>query len=161
MKYLVRVLKYFIWFTVILAITLFIMSALGLVESTPEAMFKEGTKSIWQIALIFLVVSFLYPITGFRKMDAVIPGEYSEIKDNVVRFMESRGYRLESEEGETMKFRLRSKVSAFFKMFEDRITMVKEPGGFSVEGMRREIVRIISGLEHKFKNESDDNYSKS
>ena len=75
--------------------------------------------------------------------------------------MESRGYRLESEEGETMKFRLRSKVSAFFKMFEDRITMVKEPGGFSVEGMRREIVRIISGLEHKFKNESDDNYSKS
>ena len=152
MKYLVRVLKYFIWFTVILAITLFIMSALGLVESTPEAMFKEGTKSIWQIALIFLVVSFLYPITGFRKMDAVIPGEYSEIKDNVVRFMESRGYRLESEEGETMKFRLRSKVSAFFKMFEDRITLTRELGGYAVEGPAKDIVRIAAGLREYFRN---------
>ena len=161
MKYLVRAIKYFIWFTAILALTMFIMSVLGLVEATPEAMFREGTKSIWQIALLFLAVSLVYPMVGFRKEDAVIPGDYSEIWDKVVDYMEAKGYRLESEEGETMKFRLRSKVSAFFKMFEDRVTFVKEPGGFTVEGLRKEIVRIISGLEYKFKNDSEDNYSKS
>ena len=44
-------------------------------------------------------------------------------------------------------------------MWEDRITMTKEPGGFVVEGLRRDIVRLISFLEFKFNN--NDDYSKS
>lgn len=74
--------------------------------------------------------------------------------------MESRGYYLETEEGEIMTFRLRSKVAAFFKMLEDRVIFIKVPGGFEVEGLRKEIVRLISGLEFIFRNEANENYSK-
>lgn len=160
MRYLIRSLKYFIWFALILSITLAIMVGLGLVETDPNLMFRDGMKSIWQIAALFLVVSLVYPLTGFRKNEAIIPGEYNEVRDKVVSFMESRGYYLETEEGEIMTFRLRSKVGAFFKMLEDRVTFIKVPGGFEIEGLRKEIVRLISGLEYIFRNEANDNYSK-
>ena len=160
MRYLIRSLKYFIWFALILSITLAIMVGLGLVETDPNLMFRDGIKSIWQIAALFLILALVYPIVGFRKQEAVVSGEYPEVREKVINFMESRGYYLETEEGEIMTFRLRSKVGAFFKMLEDRVTFIKVPGGFEVEGLRKEIVRLISGLEYLFRNEANDNYSK-
>ena len=160
MRYLIRSLKYFIWFAVILSITMAIMVGLGLVEADFNLMFRDGIKSIWQIAALFLILALVYPIVGFRKQEAVVSGEYSEVREKVINFMESRGYYLETEEGEIMTFRLRSKVGAFFKMLEDRVTFIKVPGGFELEGLRKEIVRLISGLEYLFRDETNDNYSK-
>ncbi|MBR1927670.1 MAG: hypothetical protein IJ840_08010 [Bacteroidales bacterium] len=160
-KYLVRALKYFIWFALILCLTMAVMAALGLVDPQPELMFRDGIKSVWQIAALFAAIALVYPMTGFRTQDAIVPGEYSQIRGKVINFMESRGYILETEEGENMTFRLRSKFGAFMKMFEDRITMTRSMDGFKVEGLRKEIVRIISGLEYMFGNETVDNYSKS
>ncbi len=160
MRYLIRSLKYFVWFVVILCITMGIMVALGVVEADPNLMFRDGMKSVWQIAGLFFVVALVYPLTGFRKINAVVPGEYNEVRDKVVSFMESKGYYLETEEGEIMTFRLRSKVGAFLKMNEDRVTFVKEPGGFVVEGLRKVTIRLVSGLEYKFRDEGNDSYSK-
>ena len=160
MRYLIRSLKYFVWFTVILCITMGIMVALGVVDADPKLMFRDGMKSVWQIAVLFFVVALVYPLTGFRKINAVVPGEYNEVRDKVVSFMESKGYYLETEEGEIMTFRLRSKVGAFLKMNEDRVTFVKEPGGFVVEGLRKVTIRLVSGLEYKFRDEGNDSYSK-
>lgn len=160
MRYLIRSLKYFVWFIVILCITMGIMVALGVVEADPNLMFRDGMKSVWQIAALFFVVALVYPLTGFRKINAVVPGEYNEVRDKVVSFMESKGYYLETEEGEIMTFRLRSKVGAFLKMNEDRVTFVKEPGGFVVEGLRKVTIRLVSGLEYKFRDEGNDSYSK-
>lgn len=160
MRYLIRSLKYFIWFTAILCITMGIMVALGVVEADPSLMFRDGIKSIWQIAALFLVVSLVYPLAGFRKNEAIIPGEYNEVRDKVVSFMESKGYALETEEGEMMTFKLRSKVAAFFKMNEDRVTFTKIPGGFELEGLRKVIVLLISGLEYQFRDGMNDSYSK-
>ncbi|MBR5660026.1 MAG: hypothetical protein IKW99_00570 [Bacteroidales bacterium] len=160
MKYLIRSVKYIIWFIVILTLVMTIMAALGLVEPDLDMMFKDGSKSVGQILILFAVVALFYPMVGFRKQEAVVPGEYSEVRDKVINFMESRGYYLETEEGEMMTFRLRSKISAFFKMLEDRVTFVKVPGGFEVEGLRKEVVRLISGLEYTIKNDMEDGYSK-
>ena len=107
MRYLIRSLKYFIWFAVILSITMAIMVGLGLVEADFNLMFRDGIKSIWQIAALFLILALVYPIVGFRKQEAVVSGEYSEVREKVINFMESRGYYLETEEGEIMTFRLR------------------------------------------------------
>lgn len=67
--------------------------------------------------------------------------------------MESRGYELETEENQIMTFRLHSKVSRIAKMLEDRVTFIKVPEGFEVEGLRKDIIRLISGLEYKLNNE--------
>lgn len=161
MKYLIRSIKYFVWFAIILAITMTVMASLGLVEADLESMFRDGTKSLWQIAALFAIFALLYPMTGFRNQKTEIPGEYGEIRDKIIGLMGQRGYVLEKEDGENMTFRLETKFRQAMKMFEDRITMTRVPGGFKIEGLRKEVVRIISFLEYKFRENGEDIYSKS
>lgn len=155
MKYLVRAVKYFFWFAIILCITMAIMAAIGLVEPKPELMFREGWKSLWQIALLFAIVAIAYPRFGFTSREIEIPEERENIREDIINCMESRGYRLEKEDGEHMTFRLRSKVSAAFKMFEDRITFTRTPKGYSAEGLTKEIVRVVGAIEYKFRETID------
>ena len=74
--------------------------------------------------------------------------------------MASKGYVVESESVEDMTFRLRSKGAAAAKMWEDRLTFTRQQGGYDIEGLRRDVVRIVGGLEYRFRNDTD-NYSKS
>lgn len=37
-------------------------------------------------------------------------------------------------------------------MFEDDITMTRSFTGFTMEGLRKDLVRLSSGLEYKFRN---------
>lgn len=160
MKYLIRSVKYFFWFAIVLTIMMIIMSLLGMVELNLDSMFKDGMKSVWQIAALFLVLAFVYPISGFVKKDVLITGNYADIRDGVIKVMESKGYSLETEEGENMTFRLRSKGMRAFKMFEDRITLTRTSRGFQAEGLRRIVVRIVSALEYAFMDKGQDTYSK-
>lgn len=151
MKYLVRAVKYFFYFTFLFVVIMVVLVFIGAAKPDVSLMFRDGYKSLWQIALLFALVSAFYPKFGFIKRSAVINGEYSDIRGGIIEYMEARGYRLESEDGENLTFRLRSKFSALFKMFEDRISLTREPGGFEVEGLTKEVVRIVGGMEYKFR----------
>ena len=61
--------------------------------------------------------------------------------------MEGLGYRLESEEGGQFRFLRRSGFSRALKMWEDRITLSPSGAGMEVEGLTRDLSRIVSGLE--------------
>lgn len=160
MKYLSRAVKYLIWFVLIFLIMIALLRVTGSAGGSVEEMFRGGYKSLLEIAVIFTVFAALYPLTGFRKQYAVIPGEFKDIREGIVDYMASKGYVVESENGEDMTFRLRSKGAAMAKMWEDRLTFTRQPGGYDIEGLRRIVVRIAGGLEYKFRKETDD-YSKS
>ena len=92
MKYIVRVLKYFVFILVVMALILLVLSLLGVVGRGVDAMFRDGWKSVGQIALMFLAVSAVYPRFGFCKRGAIVSGTYDEIRPGLVRFMAERGY---------------------------------------------------------------------
>lgn len=148
LKYTVRAVKYFFYFSILLVVIMGILVFAHVVDGNIETMFRDGYNSLWQIALMFAAVSSVYPVFGFVKKTAVIPGEYSEIHDGIIRFMEGRGYRLESENNENMTFRSRTFFNRLARMCEDRITMTRVLGGYEVEGMRKDVIRLIYGLEH-------------
>ena len=152
MKYLVRVLKYFVFITVVMALILLVLSLLGIVEKDVNAMFRNGWDSLWQIGLMFLVVSAVYPRVGFCRRGARIPGTYEEIRPGLVRYMAERGYEIETEEGENLTFRRKGFLARLGKLlFEDRITFERDRAGYYIEGRTKDVVRIISGLEHIFR----------
>lgn len=155
LKYIIRAVKYFFYFSLLLVIILTILSLAHVIDGNVETMFRDGYNSLWQIALMFAAVSAVYPVFGFVRKDTVIPGEYAEIRDGVIKFMESRGYRLEKEEGENLTFRNRSVINRISRMCEDRITFTRTLGGFSVEGLRKDTIRLIYGLENAFRNTDD------
>lgn len=153
MKYLVRALKYFLYFVLLLVVILAVLILLGLAESDPSTLFRNGYDSYWQIALMFAALAALYPMFGFMKKDVLAPGEYSEIRSGVIDTMASRGYELEKEEGENLTFRLRSRAARISRMWEDRITLTRGFSGFTMEGLRKDVVRLSYAIESKFRND--------
>lgn len=149
-KYLARAAKYFVWFAVIFVLIIAVLIVTGLAEGSVEEMFRDGYKSLAEIAVLFLVVAAIYPKFGFTAREVYLKDDSGSVRDGIISCMESRGYSLENEDGDKMTFRLRSKVSAFFKMLEDRITITREPGSLRVEGLTKEVTRVVSSLEHKF-----------
>ena len=152
MKYNIRSLKYFVYICLIVTLILCILVALKLVSPNIDIMFRNGWKSVGFIALMFLAVSLLYPRFGYTKRGVRILGEYSEIRNGIVSYMEDHGYQLETEEGENMTFRLRNKFYRATRTWEDRITFTRELAGFYMEGISKDVARLASGLEFKFRN---------
>ena len=152
MKYIVRAVKYFIYICVLVSIILLVMVLAHFVSSDINVMFKEGWKSVAKIALVFAGIAAIYPLFGYRRLLAGVLGELNGLLDDVIKCMEERGYRLESEDGETMTFRSRSLLNRIFRVWEDRITVTKTLGGFEVEGLSRDVARIVPALEYRFRN---------
>jgi hypothetical protein len=155
MKYIVRAVKYFFYFSIITVILMSVLVLLKVVDPNIETMFRNGYNSLWQIAIMFAVIAAFYPMFGFMEKDALIPGEFEEIKKGVVAYMEDSNYRLEREEGENMTFRLKNPVNRLSRMFEDRITFTRNATGFRLEGLRKDVVRTVNGLEYRFRHEED------
>lgn len=158
MKYIVRVIKYFVYITMVMALMLVVLSALGLVSSDINVMFRDGWNSVWKILVMFFLVSLVYPRFGYTRRTVHIPGSYDQIRDGVVSYMEEHRYRLDREEGENLTF----KQSPLFKneflrirglgFFNEPIQMERDFAGFIMEGATRKVTRLASGLEAKFRN---------
>ena len=155
-KYIIRAVKYFFYFTFLMIIIMCVLVLAHVVEGNIETMFRDGYKSLWQIVVMFACVAAIYPIFGFVKKMALIPGEPSENRDGIIKYMEDRGYKLETEHDGRMTFRNRSIVNRISRMCEDRITLTPTLGGFEVEGLRKDTIRIIYGLENAFRHKTED-----
>lgn len=147
MKYIIRSLKYYCYLILLLAIIILALVLTGFVEADLSKMFVNGYDSLWQIALVMLVFALLYPRFGFSKRTAHLYGSPEELRPDVVRVMEGLGYRLESEKDGGFTFLRRSGVSRALKMWEDRISISPTGAGLEVEGLTRDISRVVSALE--------------
>ena len=155
MRYFLRAVKYFIVVCILFSLIIAGLMLVGAVSTDINVLFRAGWKSVGLIALMFLGVSAVYPKFGYAKRMASVPGEDAELRPGVKAFFAERGYKLESETPEAMTFRSGSAWHRIVTFGEDRITVTPEFGGYGVEGLGRDIVRIISGLEYKLRSKED------
>lgn len=152
MKYIVRALKYFVQITIIMSLIIIALMLTGLISKDINIAFRQGWTSVLYILGMFALVSALYPRFGYATRHVTAAGEYSSLKGEVISLMEDRGYRLESEDEGVMAFRSGSPWIRAARMWEDRITFTHELGGWSVEGLNKDIVRIVNALQYKYGN---------
>lgn len=152
MKYLVRAGKYFVEVTVLLAAVLGVLMLVGAIPTDIDVVFQHGWTSVGWILLMFAGVSLLYPRFGYSRRSLAVPGEYAGLRPGILAYMEARGYRLEKEEGEDLAFVQRSAWNRLTRLYEDRVTLTRDLGGFQVEGPNRDVVRVLNGLEYKLRN---------
>lgn len=147
MKYFIRSVKYFFYLMILLAIIIIALVAAKLVEADISKIFVNGYDSLWQICLIMAVFAAIYPRLGFSSRTAHVYGDPQEVKQILMRVMDLHGYRLEKEEAGVTSFVKRNFVSRMLKMWEDRITVEYDVTGLRLEGLTRDLVRLVSGLE--------------
>ena len=91
MKYFIRAVKYFFYFTILFVVIMAALVFIGVVKADVSLMFRDGYKSLWQIALLFAFVSAFYPRFGFIKRSVILKGEYSDLRGGIIEYMEMRG----------------------------------------------------------------------
>lgn len=154
MRYVIRAVKYFLYIVVLVTLILTVLALSGFVSSDINVMFRNGWKSVWLILAVFAFVSAFYPRFGYGRRQVHITGEYSQIRQSVIDFMTEHGYRLEKELGEDMFFRSTSVARRIARVWEDRITLERCLGGFTLEGSAKDIVRLAGGMEYRFRGDS-------
>ena len=155
MRYLIRSIKYFFWFVCIFALIMLVLVIMGTAGGDISSMFRGGYSALWKIALIFAVIAAFYPKFGFARQvlasEEGIPPDRQLIRE----YMLSRGYIPEKDEAGLMTFRCKGTSARLSRMLEDRITFTQEADGMQVEGLRKDVVRIVSGIMHRMRTDME------
>ena len=146
MKYIVRAIKYFFYFAFFATAIILALVFIGLVEGDINAIFENGTNDLWKIATFFALVAAVYPNFAFITRQMPIEEDRETAKEQIKAYMMERRYVLESETTEGMTFRFHSLAGKLSKMFEDRITIKWNEEGYTIEGLRKDVLRLAAGL---------------
>ena len=149
MKYLIRSLKYFFYFSIMCTAIVTILVLIGAVEGDINSIFEEGYKSVGKIVIFFAVVAAVYPKFGFITQEICSDKPWQEIRQEVIKYMKERNYVLEGEKDNVVTFRFKTAVGRLSKMYEDRLVLTKTAGGYQLEGLRKDVMRLAMGLEHR------------
>lgn len=155
MKYFVRSVKYFFYFSAVTAFIVFVLVMIGAVGTSIDEIFDGGYSALWKIAVFFAIVAAVYPKVGFITRDIPVGLERNQLKGEIAEFFRERHYVLENETGDTLTFRYRSVAGRILKMCEDRITVTCTGGAVRTEGLRKDVMRLSAGLEHRFSPETE------
>lgn len=156
MKYLIRSIKYFIWFSVIFFIILciLVLTTDGMTFSkafAPEVgLFKEG--SFYKILAFFIAVAAIYPAMSFVKKEVFVDGSFKENETTIMRVFKSFEYEVESEDSEKINFRKAKAFTRFMRLYEDRISITKDDNPLILTGYRKDILRVASAIASATRN---------
>ena len=149
MKYLVRSVKYFFYFAIITSLIVTALVMIGAVEGDIDSIFRGGYSALWKIAIFFAIVAAVYPKVGFITREIPVDKDWHEIRETAVGYFRDRRYDIESESASEVTFRLRGAVGRLTKMNEDRLTLRRTADGYTLEGLRKDVLRLAIGLEHR------------
>jgi len=149
MKYAIRAVKYFIHISILLTIIIAALVALKVVDGGLGNIFRNGYDSIWQLAIMFAVLSGVYPIFGYSKTVASVTGSLEERKQVIIDVMRDKGYVLSKESDGCLKFNMTNLAKRIIRDFEDTVTVKSVFGGFEFEGYRKDVVPLALKLEDR------------
>ncbi len=149
MRYLIRALKYLVYFVVLFFV---IVGIIWLITPKTDggfslsAMFQPG--ALPKIAILFLVIAAGYPYFAFTKRKVYLGGTFAEKSDVILTGFEQWGYEIENEEPQQISFRLKSKTGRFTRMYEDRIVIETQNEPIVLNGYRRDIDRMARNINY-------------
>lgn len=149
MKYVIRSIKYFFYFSITCAAIVTVLVFIGAVEGDIDSIFEEGYRSVGKIAAFFAIVAAVYPKLGFITRGIAVNSPWEEIREQTIEFMTERRYELESESPEKVTFRIKGLAGKLSKMYEDRLSLTRTMDGWQMEGLRKDALRLSSALEHR------------
>ena len=149
MKYFIRAVKYFFYFAFLTTVIVLALVATGLASGDINELFEGGYNALWKMAIFFAVVGAVYPKLGFISRKMYVSKDKDQIRAEVVEYMSERRYGFESETDDSITFRYRGALGRLTRMYEDRIVLTRTEDGYTMEGLRKDVMRLATGLEYR------------
>ena len=123
--------------------------ATGLASGDINELFEGGYNALWKMAIFFAIVGAVYPKLGFISRKMYVSKDKDQIRAEVVEYMSERMYGFESETDDSITFRYRGALGRLTRMYEDRIVLTRTEDGYTMEGLRKDVMRLATGLEYR------------
>jgi len=145
-NYFARAGRYILRLAVLLIIMLALMTLAGMSRGygLSSYLFIFASTRGWFFLAFILTVGLLYPLFSFTKTE--IKCDISQKRESIVNAFANCNYAVETSEESKMTFRAKSFVRRLYYGFDDRITVVSDGQYITIEGLRRDIVRIEARL---------------
>ena len=154
MKYFIRAVKYFFYFAFLTTAIVLVLVATGMASSDINELFEGGYNALWKMAIFFAVVGAVYPKLGFISRKIYVQKGKDEIRDAAVEYMSERSYGFENETSDSITFRYRGTLGRLTRMYEDRIILTRTEDGYIMEGLRKDVMKLATGLEYRLNPDS-------
>ncbi len=147
-KYIIRSVKYLVYFTVMCSIILvltfhFSVKPEGL--TLMDMLMVDG--SIYKMLVFFVAVAAIYPALGFQNKPLYV----SNVKDNkkqIVELFENANYVVAEETATSITFKLRNPFLRVLRLCEDHVKIDWTGNPVMIEGLRKDVLRFSRGIEY-------------
>ena len=154
MKYFIRAVKYFFYFAFLTTAIVLVLVATGMASSDINELFEGGYNALWKMAIFFAVVGAVYPKLGFISRKIYVQKSKDEIRDAAVEYMSERSYGFENETSDSITFRYRGTLGRLTRKYEDRIILTRTEDRYIMEGLRKDVMKLATGLEYRLNPDS-------
>ena len=157
MRYLVRALKYLVYFAVIFVLMvgiIYLFSSQKAAGLSLADLFREGSLPL--IMLFFVGVAAIYPKLSFYKKPLYLNGDFTKYAEMVDQVMKSLEYVPETKEAGQVTYIKKGAYARLTRMYEDRVTFDTSADPVTVEGYRKDLLRILSAINYRVRQESLD-----
>ena len=149
-KYLIRIVKSFIFFMIVLLLMVGLIVLItpeysfDMIFKNEGGVFKEGS---WpQILALFGALSLIYPGITYVKKEVLFEGTFEEKRNLITGVFECAGYICVKEDDEKLYFRQRNSFTRMMRLFEDEVTITKGEAPLILSGARQAIMRLSSAI---------------
>ena len=148
MKYLIRSVKYLVYFTVMCGIILVLTFHFSVKPedlTLMDMLMVDG--SIYKMLAFFVAVAAIYPALGFQNKPVYV-SNVKEHKKEIIELFENENYVIADETATSITFRLRNPFLRFMRLFEDYVVIDFSENPVMMEGLRKDVLRFSRGIEY-------------
>ena len=147
-KYIIRSVKYLVYFTVMCSIILvltfhFSVKPEGL--TLMDMLLVDG--SIYKMLAFFVAVAAIYPALGFQNKPLYV-SNVKEHKKQIVELFENANYVIAEETPVSITFKLRNPILRVMRLCEDHVKIDFTENPVMIEGLRKDVLRFSRGIEY-------------
>ena len=148
MKYLIRSVKYLVYFTVMCGIILVLTFHFSVKPedlTLMDMLMVDG--SIYKMLAFFVAVAAIYPALGFQKKPVYV-SNIKEHRKEIVELFENANYVIDQETATSISFRLRNPFLRFMRLCEDYVIIDFSENPATMEGLRKYVLRFSRSIEY-------------
>ena len=148
MKYLIRSVKYLVYFTVMCGIILVLTFHFSVKPddlTLMDMLMVDG--SIYKMLAFFVAVAAIYPALGFQKKPVYV-SNIKEHRKEIVELFENANYVIDQETATSISFRLRNPFLRVMRLCEDYVIIDFSENPATMEGLRKDVLRFSRSIEY-------------
>jgi len=139
-KYILRVVKYLIYFAVLMAIPLVVFSITSNQSFDLNTLLVPGSTS--RITLIILAFALVYPLIGFTSQKVYTNNVFEQDREKIEGVFTNSRYIIANRTETTVTFRHSSSFSRLLNMYEDAIVLDFSENPLILSGARKNVTRF-------------------